>query len=49
MVNDDGLSLDLSIHAQDLEDFILSQVWKHDLSFLTILLVDSAKRRKEYR
>ena len=26
VVNDDGVSLDLSTHAQDLEDFILSQV-----------------------
>lgn len=32
IVNDDGVTLDLSIHAQDLEDFILSQVCNHRLS-----------------
>ncbi|XP_068683703.1 mediator of RNA polymerase II transcription subunit 17-like [Montipora foliosa] len=32
VVNDDGLSLDLSIHVQDLEDFIMSQVCNHRLS-----------------
>ncbi|KAL9954998.1 hypothetical protein ACROYT_G042591 [Oculina patagonica] len=32
VVNADGESLDLSTHAQDLEDFILSQVCNHRLS-----------------
>lgn len=37
VVNADGESLDLSTHAQDFEDFILSQVCQEHLSWLLLL------------
>ena len=48
VVNADGESLDLSTHAQDFEDFILSQVCSEHLSWLWVLLIIVQDRRSHY-